>query len=170
MTFEQQVLASFLGTAFGFVFAILLFLITGKIGQNLKRETLRKHLKREFEYDTSLLQEWIDEIDKVLRKITADDHQVFSYLRYTFLQRSFMQEAFRSGIMYKALNNDEISRLNSVLLHCDFGIEQVINGAIQQWNSVQLSQQEALRKFEFEKEQLQSYKKHLQEIVKKLDK
>ncbi len=169
MTFEQQVLASFMGTAFGFIFAILLFFITSKIKASLEKKTLRQHLKREFEYDTSLLQEWTDEIDKILRKIAANDLQVFSYLRYTFFQRSFMQEAFMSGIMYKSLNNEEISNLNSVLLHCDVGIEQLINGTIQQWNNGQLPQQEALRKFEFEKEQLQKYKKHLREIIGKLD-
>lgn len=169
MTFGQQVLASFIGTSFGFIFAILLFLITSKIKFSLEKKTLRKHLKREFEYDTSLLQEWTDEIDKILRKITANDLQVFSYLRYTFFQRSFMQEAFRSGIMYKSLNNEAISNLNSVLLHFDVGIEQLINGTIQQWNNGQLPQQDALRKFEFEKEQMQKYKKHLREIIGKLD-
>lgn len=165
MAFEQQVLASFVGTTFGFIFAILLFLITGAIKSYLNNKTLRKHLKREFEYDISLLQEWIDEIDKVLRKITAGDPQVFSFLRYTFFQRSFIQEAFRSGIMYNTLNNEHISNLNNILLHCDIGIEQFLNGSIQQWKTRQLPQQDALRQFEFEKEELKKYQKHLREIL-----
>ena len=69
-----------------------------------------KHLKREFEYDISLMQEWIDEVDKILRKITANDNKVFSFMRYTFFQRSFMQEAFKFGIMYDALDNEDISK------------------------------------------------------------
>lgn len=170
MTFGQQVLASFLGTTFGFIFAILLFLITSAIKSYLGKKTLRKHLKREFEYDISLLQEWIDEIDKILRKITANDPQVFSYLRYTFFQRFFMQEAFRSGIMYNSLNNEHISNLNTILLHCDTGIEQYVNGAIQQWKTGQQSQKEALRQFEFEKEELKKYQKHLRGILVILDK
>lgn len=170
MTFEQQVLASFMGTTFGFIFAILLFLITSKIKSDFDKKTLRKHLKREFEYDISLLQEWIDEIDKILRKITANDPQVFSYLRYTFFQRFFMQEAFRYGIMYNSLNNEHISNLNTILLHCDTGIEQYVNGAIQQWKSGQQPQQEALRQFEFEKEELKKYQKHLREILGILNK
>jgi hypothetical protein len=170
MTFGQQVLASFVGTTFGFIFAILLFLITSAIKSYLNKKTLRKHLKREFEYDISLLQEWIDEIDKILRKITANDPQVFSYLRYTFFQRFFMQEAFRSGIMYNSLNNENISNLNNILLHCDTGIEQYVNGAIQQWKTGQQPQQEVLRQFEFEKEELKKYQKHLREILGILDK
>ena len=170
MTFAQQVLSSFVGTTFGFIFAILLFLLTNAIKSYLDKKTLRKHLKREFEYDISLLQEWIDEIDKILRKITANDLQVFSYLRYTFFQRFFMQEAFRSGIMYNALNNEHISNLNNILLHCDIGIEQYVNGAIQQWKGGQLPQQDALRLFEFEKDELKKYQKHLSEILSILDK
>lgn len=169
MTFGQQVFASFIGTAFGFIFAIILFLITSAIKVHLDKKTLRKHLKREFEYDISLLQEWIDEIDKILRKITANDLSIFSYLRYSFFQRFFMQEAFRSGIMYNSLNNEEISNLNTILLHCDVGIEQFINGTIQQWKTGQLPQHEALRQFEFEKDELQRYKRHLREILGKLD-
>lgn len=170
MTFGQQVLASFVGTTFGFIFAILLFLITSAIKFYLDKKTLRKHLKREFEYDISLLQEWIDEIDKILRKITVNNREVFSYLRYTFFQRFFIQEAFRSGIMYKSLNNEHISNLNTILLHCDTGIEQYVNGAIQQWKTSQQPQQEALRQFEFEKEELKKYQKHIREILGILDK
>lgn len=168
MTFLQQVLASFVGSLFGFIFAIILFLVTVTIKEQFDKRTLLKHLKREFEYDISLLQEWIEEVDKILRKITANDLQVYTYLRYTFFQRSFMQEAFRSGMMYRSLNNEEISNLNNVLSHCDTGIEQYVNGAIQQWKNKQLLQQDALRQFEFEKEELQRFRKHLQEVLKKL--
>jgi len=170
MTFCQQVLASFIGTTFGFIFSIILFLITWAIKRHHDRKTLRKHLKREFEYDISLLQEWIDEIDKILRKITANDHEVFSFLRYTFFQRFFMQEAFRSGLMYNSLNNEQISNLNNILLHCDAGIEQFINGIINEWKTSRKPQQEALRQFEFEKEELRKYQKHLREILVILNK
>jgi len=169
MTFGQQVLASFVGTVFGFIFAIFLFLITEVIKSHLGKKTLRKHINREFEYDISLLQEWIDEIDKILRKIGANDPQIFSYLRYTFFQRFFVQEAFRSGIMYNALNNEQISNLNTILLHFDTGIEQYLNGAIQQWKTGKQPQQDALHQFEFEKEQLIKYQKHLRDILVILD-
>jgi len=165
MTFVQQVLASFMGTTFGFIFSIILFLITWAIKSYVDRKTLRKHLKREFQYDISLLQEWIAEIDKILRKISASDHDVFNFLRYTFFQRTFMQEAFRSGLIYNSLNNEQLSNLNNILLHCDVRIEQYINGTIHEWKTSQKPQQEALRQFEFETEELRKYQKHLKEIL-----
>lgn len=170
MTFGQQVLASFIGTTFGFAFAILLFLITNAIRGVSQRKTLFKHVKREFEYDISLLQEWIEEMEKILRKITANDSNVFSYLRYTFFQRAFMQEGFRTGMMYNALGNEDISNLNTVLLHCDFGTEQYVNSFIQQWKTGQLGEQDALQKFEFEKEELGRHRKRLQQILQELEK
>lgn len=165
MLFKEQVLASFMGTAFGFIFAILLFLITNKIKSNVDRKTLRKRLKREFEYDISLLQEWIDEIEKILRKITANDPQVFSFLRYTFFQRSFTQEAFRAGMVYDSLDNEHVSNLNNILLHCDIGTEQYLNGSIQQWKIGKQPQPTALDQFEFEKGELKKYQKQLREIL-----
>jgi len=170
MTFIQQVLASFIGTVFGFFFAILLFFTTNAIRGKFSRNTLRKHLKREFEYDITLVQEWIDEIDKILRKATANNREVFSYLRYTFFQRFFLQEAFRTGIMYNSLVDEDISNLNNILLHFDIGIEQYLYGLIQNWKNGQIVQPEALRSFEFEKEQLQIFKKNLAKISEKLNK
>ena len=115
------------------------------------------------------MQEWIDEVEKILRKITANDNKVFSFMRYTFFQRHFMQEAFKFGIMYDALDNEDISKLNTILIHCDVGIEQYVNSSIGQWNSDQIQQQEALNNFEFEKEELGMYKKHLKAILNKLN-
>jgi hypothetical protein len=71
--------------------------------------------------------------------------------------------------MYDALNNEQISNLNTILLHCDTGIEQYLNGAIQQWKTSKQPQQDALRQFEFEKEQLIKYQKHLRDILVILD-
>ncbi len=84
MTFGQQICATLIGTASGFVFALVLYFITNFIRELCSKNTLRKQLKRELQYDISLLQEWIDEIDKILRKIATNDTKVFSYLRYTF--------------------------------------------------------------------------------------
>ena len=83
MSFWEQVTSSFVGTLFGFIFAIVLFLITGGIKNRKTKATLKKFLKREFQYDIALLKEWIEEIDKILRKITVDDKNVYSYLKFS---------------------------------------------------------------------------------------
>lgn len=167
--FKEQILASFIGTFFGFVFAILLFFITNKMIEIRNRRILYRHLKREVEYDISLIQEWIDEIDKVLRKITAKDLNVFSYLKYSYFQRSFIQQAFISGIMYNKLNNEEISQLNTILSHCDINFEGYVNSLITQWKSSTIEQKEVLTNFEFEKDSLNRFKRELDDIIKKIN-
>ena len=169
MTFGQQVFSSFLGTVFGFIFAIVLFLITEAVKASLAKKNLRKNLKREFAYDISLLQEWVGDIDKILRKITADDQNVFYFLRYTFFQRHFIQEAFRCGLLYNLLTDEDISNLNTALVHCDVGGEQLANGNVQLWKTGQLPLKEALGIFEFEKECLLKYQKHFRNVLEKLN-
>ena len=165
MTFKEQIIASCIGTFFGFIFAIVLFFITNFIQQLLVKISFRAYLKREFKYNISLLKEWIDEIDKVLRKITAEDKQVYSYLKYSFFQRYFMQESFKLGIMYKLFDNEDIFSLNKVLLHCDIGMEQYVNSLIDRWKKGEIKRQEALDAFEFQKEELKEYKKHLEKLL-----
>ena len=166
----QQIFASFIGTFFGFILAIVLFLITDTVKARSAKKILRKHLKRELEYDITLIQKFIDDIDKILHKITTDDSSVSTYLKYNYLQRSFIQRAFETGIMYDELNNDDISQLNALIMHCNFGSEQYVNELIQSWRERRQEQKGALGKFEFEKELLQNYKKLLEEILKKLTK
>ena len=167
MNFIEQIAASFIGTFFGFIFAIILFYITNKILEIRNKKVLLKHLKREFEYDISQIKGWIEEIDKILRKITANDSNVFSYLKYSYFARSFIQQAFNSGILYNKLNDEEISNLNTILSHCDLGFEGYINSLITQWKSSSIEQKEVLSKFEYEKEALSKYQKELAEFIKK---
>lgn len=170
VNFEEQILASFLGSFFGFAFAVILFLLTNQIIEKRNKKMLLRHLKREFEYDISKIQEWIDEIDKILRKITANDINVYSYLQYSYFQRAFVQQAFNSGIMYNKLDNEEISQLNTILSHFDIGYEGYINSLITQWKSSSIKQTDVLFKFEFEKDSLIRFKQQYDEIIKNVNK
>jgi len=165
MTFNQQMLASLLGAFLGFASALIVFFLTYYIRNYLSKRTLRRHLKREFEYNLSLIRDWIEEIEKILRKISSSDKKVYSYLQYSYFQRYFIQEAFKLGIMYNLLSNEELSKLNNSLIHCSLAGEQYINSIVSQWKSGKIEQSDALGRFEFEKEQLQQHKKHLGKLL-----
>jgi len=170
MTFGQQILATLYGTIAGFVFAIVLYYVTDLIRINKTKNNLIKNLKREFEYNISLLEEWIKEIDRILLKISAHDEQVFSYLKYSYFQRLFLQECFRFGILYKSFNNEDISNLNTILLHFDINFENYINKIIGHWKDQVMPQKEAIKHFYFEKDELIKYKKQLGELLTKITK
>lgn len=168
MTFREQLWASLVGSFFGFVFAISLFFITNWIQLWLRNKSLQKHLQRELSYNISWLQELADDIDKILRQIIADDHGIYHYLRYSYFQRYFIQESFRNGILYDKLNNEDISYLNQMLLHCDVGVEQYVNSLIAQWKNQQIDKKAAVDNFEFQKSELVRYKKHLEQLLLKI--
>ena len=169
MTFQEQILSSFIGSFLGFIFAIILFFITNAIIKSQRKKNLNRHLKREFEYDISLLKSWISDIEKVLRKVTLNDFSVYSYLNYSYFQRTFIQKAFDSGIMYNKLDNEDISQLNTILTHCNINLEDYINSFIKKWKGNLLEQKEMSDIFEYEKDLLDKYIKNLSKILKKLN-
>lgn len=168
MTISQQVGASFMGTFFGFIFALILFFVTNNLISRRNKKNLRKHLKRELEYDISLISEWIEEIGKILRKVTSSDLKVFSYLQYSYFQSYFMQEAFKTGLMYNSLDNDDISQLNRILVRCNMAGERHVNSYIQEWQKQLADQKSTLDRFEFERDQLQKFKRQLKSINLKI--
>lgn len=173
MTFKEQILASFIGTLFGFILAVVLFLITNYIQRKLANKVFRKYLKREFEYDIRLLQDWIDKIEEVLRKIAAKDKQIYQYIKYSDLARYFMDESFKLGLIYSLFTNDQIFNLNKLVTHGSIGMEQYVNNKVVVWNNCPASeedkqQKELLKVFEYQKSLLKEFKNLLEELVEKL--
>jgi len=173
MTFNQQLLASFIGTFFGFLSAIVLFLLTFYIQRKLANNIFKKHLKREFRYDIKLMKEWIETVEKVLRKVTAKDKQIFYYIKYSDLARYFMDESFKLGLIYNLFSDEQVFALNKLVTHCSIGTEQYINNKIIAWRSCPAAeedkqQKELLEAFEYQKDELSKFKKLLDELLEKL--
>jgi len=173
MSFKEQILASFIGTFFGFIFAIILFLITNWVQKKLANKAFKKHLGREFQYDIKLLQGWIDETEVVLRKITAKDKKVLQYIKYSDLGRYFMDESFKLGLIYNLFNNEQVFKLNKLVTHCSLATEQYINGKISEWKCClvvveNICQKEVLEFFEYQRTQLKDFKDFLDELLKKI--
>jgi len=173
MVFKEQILASFIGTVFGFIFAIACFLLTYYIQRKLANNVFKKHLRREFRYDIKLIKDWIETIEKVLRKVTAKDKQVYYYIKYSDLARYFMDESFKLGLIYNLFSDEQVFALNKLVTHCSIGTEQYINNKIIAWKSCPATeedkqQKELLEAFEYQKDELSKFKKLLDELLEKL--
>ncbi|MCX5632326.1 MAG: hypothetical protein NTW93_01400 [Phycisphaerae bacterium] len=166
--FREQILSSFIGTFFGFIFAIILFILTNKLIEIRNQKVLIKHLIKELKYDITQIEGWIAEVDKILRKITAEDKRIYYYLKYSDFSRVFTQQAFNSGLLFDKLNDKEISQLNTIFLHCDINTETFVNNYITQWKSSQIERSSMLENFEYEKTCLEKYKNELIDILKKI--
>jgi len=168
MTFGQNIVSTLIGTVSGFIFAVVLFYITEHRKQKSEKVNLIKNLKREFKYNLSLISNWIDEYDKILRKITADDFQVYPSLRYTYFQRYFVQMSFGHGILYDKLTDEEVSSLNAILLHFDSADEQYIQNLINRWKDSTIDKVTTLRDMELEKDLAVQYKKTYKKMLSNL--
>ncbi len=168
MTFWQQMLASLIGAFFGFGFAIIGYVVTSEYRDHREQKIAGKQLRRELEYDISYLGTLIEQIDKFLRAVVSNNHSIYMYLRYVFFQRTFIQGAFHRGVLYKKLKDNEISKLNEILMHLDYGLEKQANDYIVKWQNNGVDQADASRYFEFEKDQLQDYGKTLKEFLNRL--
>lgn len=115
MTFSEQIIATFLGSILGFFFGIALFYLTETFKVKRQKGQLLKGLKREFEFNFSLIDNWIEDTEKILRKISALDREVFTFYRLTDFQRLFTDKCFNQGILYDALSTKELAILNTIL-------------------------------------------------------
>ena len=169
MTFCENVTATLVGTTSGFVFAVALFYLTEYWKRNSEKTNLLKNLKREFKYNLALISGWIEEYDKILRKMTTDDLQVYPSLKYTYFQRYFVQTSFGHGILYaKLTDDDDVSGLNTILVHFDSPAEQYILNLVNNWKNGTIDKVTASRAMEFEKDLAVRYKKTYETILQKL--
>ena len=165
MTFAQQIAATFLGSVFGFVFALVLFYFTEKLKEKRERKNLLRNLRRELQYNVDLISKWMEELDKLLRKVTAQDLEVFTYLRYSDYQRLFINMCFARGILYDIVDNEHIAQLNTVLLHLNDNMEGFVNNTIQQWKAGDVERKRILQMFEYELDQLKKFHSYTKRLL-----
>lgn len=171
MNFSNQVLASFLGSSFGFVFALILYFLTLKVNRHLNKKALLKNLKREFEYNLLSVDQWIGEVERIIHGITVNSPSIYGYVKYSDYLRLFIGDTFRTGLLYEIYTNEEIAIINQILSHLNLGAEQWVNNAFHKWRNSQNPQTDAaaaLGIFEFEKTRLLEHKKSLASLIKKI--
>jgi len=170
MTFQEQLFSVFLGSILAFFFGILLFLITyWLVNKNLKK-SYRKLLKREFEFNISLLENWLNDFTDVIVKISNDDHNVYHYFKYADFQVYFLRKAFELGIIYDSLKKDEdISKLIGMLNFFSSSNEHFVNQQIKSWKNNEIEKRIITDDMQFNKSKINEYLKFLKDFSKDLN-
>lgn len=167
MNFNEQIIATFIGSFLAFIFAIILFLVTNWLTAKKARKSYKQLLKREFSYNVELLQKWLNELTDVLGKISADDKNIFNYFKYTYFQVYFLNECFKYGIVYELFKKDkDIENLNAMLGFFNPGGEQVINNDITSWKTNQIDKKNITSRIQYQKKKIDEYRIYLQECLK----
>lgn len=171
MTFGEQIIATFIGAISAFIFSIALFYFTEKWRNSTVNKNLRDNLQKEFEYNIAFLEEYKSDFEKLLRKVTANDTQIYTIFRFYRLQRLFILEAFNRGLLYQYLTPEDINNLDSMLNYFSNVQDQLEWDRLRKFIEGTLNQQEALRSYEYDKEQIEKYinvQKTLKEKLKGL--
>lgn len=172
MTFVEQITATFIGAISAFVFSIALFYLTEKWKNSTVNKNLRENLQKEFEYNIAFLEEYKSDFEKLLRKITANDTQIYTIFKFYRLQRLFILEAFNRGLLYQYLTPEDINNVDSMLNYFSNVQDQLEWDRLGKFKEGTLNQQEALRSYEYDKEQIEKYinvQKTLKEKLKGLN-
>jgi len=167
MTFKEQLLSTSLGSFLGFLFAILLFFITYWLINKKTKDSYKKLLKREFLFNISLLETWLDYFDDDIVKISNDDHNIYHYFKYADFQVYFLKKAFEFGIVYDLLKKDEdISKLIDMLSFFSLASEQFVNQQIKLWNSKAIDKKTITDRMQFDKNKVNEYLKFIKVFSK----
>ena len=170
MTFEQQIISTFIGALAGFIFSIFLFYLTEKWKNSKIHRDLSTNLQKEFDYNINFLENYEAEFGKLIRKVTANDKQIFTIFRFNKLQRLFLLEAFNKGLLYKYLSPDDINELDAMLSYFTNSMDQVHLMYVDEYKNDKTNQQESLQRFEYNKDQISKYLKTVKTLKEKLKK
>lgn len=170
MTFEQQILSTFIGALAGFIFSIFLFYLTEKFKINKTNKDLSNNLQKELNHNISFLENYKDEFEKIIRKISANDKQIFTTFRFNKLRRLFILEALNKGLLYKYLSSEEIDELDAMLDYFNVSMDQIHYRYVENYINNTMPQQNTLQMFEFNRDLIVKYLKLIKDLKVKLKK
>lgn len=168
MTFGQQIASTFIGAFAAFIFSLTLFYLTEKWKNSRMNKDLNRNLQKEFDFNVNFLKKFKTDYEKMLRQITADDVQIYTIFRFNKLQRLFILEAFNKGLLYQYLTVDDINDLDAMLNYFNNVSDQLSWDTLNNYKGNAGTKQEALRKFEYDKEQIEKYLKLQKSLKEKL--
>ncbi|MFA5173447.1 MAG: hypothetical protein WC435_03570 [Candidatus Paceibacterota bacterium] len=163
-------MSTFIGALSAFIFSIFLFYLTEKWKNKLANKNLGDCLQKEIDYNIIFLEKYKEDYEKMLRQISANDKQIYTVFRFEKLQRLFLQEAFNKGILYKHLNTEQISEVDNMINFFGYSTNNLAWSILNGFKGNTSTQSDTLRKFEWDKDQIDKYINLLKTLKEKFKK
>lgn len=155
MTFWEQVVSTLIGTSSGFVFALVLFGIKGKLKRASEETDLVKNLHYEFAYNRNLFEKYIKKIGEVIETINAGDRKAYLSIEYEYVASYFSIQFYQSGLCSKRLHYEDMKRWNDVLVNHSQGSETYVMEAVEKWRKDKIEQTDVVNALKLERTQLE---------------
>lgn len=164
MNYFLQGFGVFLGVIAGTAVTILANWI---IQQRQNAQTI-SNLKFEIAANIERISQWQEKVTAYRNAVNAEAlHTWAEYLNFSQIMRGTAEETFRTGIIYRYLDNKHISFLQAFLFDFAIGLEQIANQKIMEQRNA-FNKQEAIMFITYLEKKLADSKSHLREILDKL--
>jgi hypothetical protein len=164
----ELVIPTLVGTMAGFIFSIALFYCTEKIKQERDRRRILKNLMRELTFNLRLYDQWLKGIEQARPQVGAGDKNIFLYIDYTRIARTFIIQALPEGLLYDILADEDLLELDTALRLCNPNSVNDFSEALNQWKLGNIGNPEMFQKLEFHRRMIEEGRKAFDATARKV--
>jgi hypothetical protein len=165
MTFQEQVVATLIGTSGGFIGSLVLFWIKQATEKRNKAKTLIRNLHYEIEYNIHLLTGYETQLTECIEAVGADGKQTYLTIDYSFIARHFSIQFYREGLISEFLHPEDMKRWNGFLSTLGEGSQEYVQDILEQWRKSQIDKEDVFKALKHERDQVK-YAREMSEYLK----
>lgn len=165
MTFQEQVVATLIGTSGGFIGSLLLFWIKQYAEKRSKEKTLVRNLRYEIEYNIHLLKGYETQLTECIEAVGADGKQAYLSIDYSFIARHFSLQFYREGLISKFLHPEDMKRWNGFLSTLGEGTQAHVQDILEKWRKSEVEKEDVFIALKHERDQVK-YAREMSEYLK----
>jgi len=154
MTFSEQILATLIGTFFGFMGSLVLFWIKEKVTKNNQKNSLVNNLRYELDYNIALYRKYEADITKCIECIGADDRTTFLNIDYEYIARFFAIQFYQNGLIQDYLHHEDMKRWNDFMITLSSGSQKYAVEQLQAWKNKEIKKEDAFSSLSHERDQI----------------
>jgi len=165
MTFQEQVVATLIGTSGGFIGSLLLFWIK-QFAEKWGKEIFFMHkLAYEIEYNIHLLKGYETQLTECIEAVGADGKQTYLNIDYSFIARHFSIQFYREGLISKFLHPEDMKRWNGFLSTLGEGSQTYVQDILKKWRKSEVEKEAVFKALKHERDQVK-YAREMSEYLK----
>ena len=165
MTFQEQVVATLIGTSGGFIGSLLLFWIKQIAEKRSREKTLVRNLRYEIEYNLHLLKGYEMQLTECIEAVGADGKQTYLSIDYSFIGRHFSIQFYREGLLSKFLHPEDMKKWNVFLSTLGEGSQAYVQDILEQWRNSKIEKEIVFKALKHERDQVK-YAREMSEYLK----
>ena len=165
LSFQQQVIATLIGTFAGFFGSLILFWIKESRQKKNKEDSLITNLLYEFDYNINLLCKYETELTQCIESVGADSKSVYCSIEYDKVARFFSIQFYREGLISKYLHPENMKRWNDFLSSLGEGSEEYIKNRLEQWRGSNIDKETVFKALKHERNVIK-YAREMSEYLK----